>query len=254
MPSSPIKSKTIDTPYFNPYKLDASPHYVARIDMMGARAAMTRSLTVSARFIGKLHVAMLQAPRDNVAALVPTIDGAYIACEKRDDLLDVMRSVFRSLAASFVAEKNRYHQFLIRGGIAYGPIVLGSSISKTESTLLAKPLNHSYRDAILLGIPVVQAYEVEADAPPFGIGVHVSARAFAPEESKPFNSTFWKWLDKKRTTDNELFGQLKYALDHYYSFMQSHSHELDYPLKDQERHIALYKEYFWTADDEAGSS
>lgn len=235
-----------ETPYFDASELEAEELYVGRIDMMGARAAMTRSIHVSANFIGKLHVALLNAPRNLVRALVPTVDGAYIVAASRRDLTAFMRPVFRSLAAAFVAETNRYHKFLVRGGIAYGPVVLGSSLSKSNSAVFAPPASHGYRDAILLGFPVVQAYDVEANAPPFGVRVDTSARAFAPDSTAPMRSAYWKWFENG---DTKLVRQLKDSLERYFLFMRSHEHELGYKAEDRERHEALYREYFWSQDD-----
>ena len=77
----PPTSDRILAPDFHADDLRPEPFYVARLDMMGARAAMTRSIQASAAFIGKLHVAMLEAPRDELVAMVPTIDGAYVVCK-----------------------------------------------------------------------------------------------------------------------------------------------------------------------------
>jgi class 3 adenylate cyclase len=236
-----------DTPYFDASELETQDRYVGRIDMMGARAAMTRSVKVSGNFIGKLHVALLNAPRTTSMALIPTVDGAYIVAAERTALTEFMRHAFRSLARAFVAEENRYRQFVVRGGIAYGPVVLGSSLSKTESAVLARPAHAGYRDAILIGFPVVQAYEVEASAPPFGVSVHESARAFAPDTATPLRSSYWKWYDQ---TDSALFTNLKRRLKEYFSFMKFHEYELGYPTPERLRHESLFAEYFWEAEDE----
>lgn len=237
-----------EKPYFNAKSLAPSPYYVARIDMMGARAAMTRSISVSGNFIGKLHVALLEAAGGSADALIPTIDGAYIVCKERKDVESILGATLRSLARLFVDESNRYRQFIARGGIAYGPIVLGSSLGDPESRILAQPgSNAEYRDNILIGIPVVQAYDVETTAPPFGVRVHPSAKAFAPEGNSPFPSNYWRWYDKHQ--DKELVEQLRECLDRYFEFMAAHEHELEYPAHERERHDVLRREYFWTPED-----
>src|SRR5262245_22403179 len=180
-----------NTPYFDATDLSSEHYYVGRLDMMGARAAMTRSLAVSGNFIGKLHVAIIEAQRDDIAALVPTVDGAYIVGRNRFTLLSHMRDALRSLANAFVSPNYLYRRAVVRGGLAYGPVVLGSSLA-SASHCLSHQKNAAYRDSIIIGMPVVQAYEVEEQAPPFGVRVHISARTFAPDE-KPLNSTYWRW-------------------------------------------------------------
>jgi hypothetical protein len=212
---------------------------------------MTRSITVSANFVCKMHVALLEAPRKGVEAIVPTIDGAYIVCSQRDDLLNSMRSAMKRLANLFVGETNRYEQFLVRGGIAYGPVVLGSTMGKDESKVFQNEQNRSYVDTILIGMPVIQAYEVESSAPPFGVRVDMSARAFAPEGEKPMRSAYWRWHEKGK--DDELVKSIKVGLDRYFAFMKAHEHEVGYKEEDRKRHDALWREYFWSSDDEKKS-
>lgn len=246
MPSPSKKPSTTkrDVPYFDASDLTPEYYYVGRLDMMGARAAMTRSVGVSGNFIGKLHVAMLEAPRAALAALVPTVDGAYIVAKERDVVLDHMRAALRSLAKSFVNGENRYRQFVVRGGLAYGPVVLGASL-ESASDCLAHPANAAYRDSILIGTPVVQAYEVEEKAPPFGVRVDMSARTFA-SDGKPFGSAYWRWW-KQDNADAALASKLKEKLRKYFEFMREHAIELDYPPDAIARHEQLTNEYFASA-------
>lgn len=231
-----------DTPYFDSSGLTSRPFYVGRIDMMGAKAAMTRSISVSANFVGKLHVALLRAPRQPLKALIPTVDGAYIISDSRAALQAHMGHALRSLARLFVAEKNRYNKFIPRGGIAYGPVVLGEDFGPNSSDDLARET--TYRDSIVIGMPVVQAYEVEERAPPFGVSVHVSARAFAPEDGRPLVSSYWKWWQKDND-DRNLVLRLKESVNQYFEFMESHELELDYPKSAIDRHRKLFQEYTW---------
>lgn len=237
-----------DVPYFDATGLVPDDYYVGRLDMMGARAAMARSVRVAGNFIGKLHVAMLEAPRDDLAALIPTIDGAYIVSKTKDAVLSHMRVAIRSLARAFVAADNRYRQSIVRGGLAYGPIVLGSSLTDA-SECLGSPQNAAYRDSILLGIPVVQAYEVEEQAPPFGVRVHTSARTFSPDGTQPLNSTYWRWWKSTGATqqDSSLAAKLKVSVRKYFEFMREHEVELDYPSSAIDKHEKLAKEYFASA-------
>lgn len=244
-PRPKSKSPDTDTPYFDATDLAADSYYVGRLDMMGAKAAMSRSIRVAGNFIGKLHVAMLEAPRDNLDALIPTVDGAYIIAKTKAGVLDHLRATIRSLAKGFVATDNLYRQAMVRGGLAYGPVVLGASLAES-SKCFALPGNSAYRDTILIGVPVVQAYEVEEQAPPFGVRVHPSARTFAPNGDTPFGSAYWRWWKDEEATsqDKALASRLKESVGRYFAFMREHEVELDYVSNAIDKHQKLAKEYF----------
>jgi hypothetical protein len=44
------------------------------------------------------------------------------------------------------------------------------------------------RQALLIGMPMIHAYQTERQAPPFGIFVHESARSFAPGNEVPLSA------------------------------------------------------------------
>jgi hypothetical protein len=237
-----------DTPYFDGSGIITGNYYVGRLDMMGARAAMARSVQVAANFIGKLHVAILEAPRNALDTIIPTIDGAYIVGRTKLAVLDHMGASIRALARSFVAANNNYRKFIVRGGLAYGPVALGSSMIDA-SECLSEKRNAGYRDSILVGMPVVQACEVEEQAPPFGVRVHTSARTFSPDGSTPLNSTYWRWWRLKDDPHNDkpLAAKLKVAVVNYFRFMREHEVELEYPRLAIDKHEQLANEYFASA-------
>ena len=237
-----------DIPYFDATGIVTEKCYVGRLDMMGARAAMARSVKVAGNFIGKLHVAILEPPRTDLAAIIPTIDGAYIVGKSKEAVLHHMGASIRALAAGFVMASNNYRRFIVRGGLAYGPVAMGSSMMDASECLSQKH-NSVYRDAILVGIPVVQAYEVEEQAPPFGVRVHTSARTFSPDGALPLNSTYWRWWKSADAAlkDKDLAAKLKKAVASYYEFMRKHEVELDYPRSAMDRHEQLANEYFASA-------
>src|SRR5438309_875923 len=101
------------------------------------------------------------------------------------DPLNFLRGVFGALGHEFnVTEENRF-RFIVRGGLAFGPAIHGADVPAAASSVVAGP--RQYRDSILLGMPMVQAHLAEADAPPFGVFVHESARAFAPRGEEPLH-------------------------------------------------------------------
>jgi hypothetical protein len=46
---------------------------------------------------------------------------------------------------------------------------------------------------VAFGPAIIQAYRGESAAPPYGIAIHESARAFAPVGTSPFLMTHWLW-------------------------------------------------------------
>lgn len=107
------------------YLPQALPEYIAWVDVMGTQASMSRSLAISANFIFKLHTAALQAPNQNVT-LYPVMDGFYASSSDKGEILDFLRSVFQEVAAEFNGEPVEHHRFIIKGALAFGPVIHGS--------------------------------------------------------------------------------------------------------------------------------
>lgn len=174
--------------YFNSQHLAApSVEYVTWFDVMGTQACMGRSISATANFVFKLHIAALESCTP-VVRLYPVMDGVYASCPTQSDFMTFLRSVFQKVAADFVEAGDHSHRLVIRGGIAFGPVYHGHALGAQASQVLAQ--HAAYRDHILLGLPMVQAHLSEALAPPFGLFVHESARTFAPANTQPLHSVW----------------------------------------------------------------
>lgn len=226
-------------PYFNAQHLPASTNeYVAWFDVMGTQASMSRSVRATANFVFKLHAAALQAPRVGVR-LYPVMDGLYAATPTQDGILKFLEGVFSSLATEFIAEKHALHRFLLRGGLAYGPVIHGAGIGAEASDTLAA--NVQYRDAILLGMPMVQAHQIESLAPPFGIAVHESARAFSPEGTEPLHVAWLRWSNSPK---NAPWATAEKAILAHLDYFEKRSGPLSYPKDRIAAHRQMVQEYF----------
>lgn len=172
--------------YFDARELPApTDEYVAWIDVMGIQSHMSRSINVAANFMGKLHVAVLDAPLDGVS-LYPIMDGLYATSPSRKALEDFLRHILTALAKLFVSEKHCHFQFIVRGAIAYGQIYHGRNIGDAASKRLAeKP---GYRASLLLGEPIIHSNQGERNAPPFGVFIHETARTSDDGE-------WWRWFN-----------------------------------------------------------
>jgi hypothetical protein len=93
---------------------------------------------------------------------------------------------------------------------------------------------------------MAQAYRAEREAPPFGIAVHSSARAFAPEGDRPFR---FIWLDWFRTSDPQVNArEMLEQLNVYFDWQVKHCNMTGYDSKRIEYHRKLSVEYFTAGD------
>jgi hypothetical protein len=224
---------------FNANHLPApTPEYVAWVDIMGTQASMSRSLSVTANFIFKLHTAALQAPHAQVR-VYPVMDGFYAAAIDQLSMLSFLRSVFVAAAEEFNGTANNAHRFVIRGGLAYGPVIHGNAIPAAASQVLGG--HAGYRDLILLGMPIVQAHLCEANAPPFGVFIHESARAFAPVGAQPFHHTWWQWVN---AGNQAIWNGLMGNLNGYFDWCAQRAFRIGYPGDRITAHRELARQFF----------
>jgi len=209
---------------------------------MGTQATMFRSVKIAANFVCKLHDAVLvhKEVLDGKGRLHPMLDGLYITCESQHTLKEFLSNVFLVLAHTFISEMEPHHQFLVRGCIAYGPIYTGDDITENASKRLYK--EESYRAGLLLGMPITQAYRGESHAPPFGLFIDESARAFAPPDEEPFPFIWWRWLPKHDETTLE--PSMRGALLRYFRWQLAHSRMTGYEVDRIKEHCRLAKEYW----------
>jgi hypothetical protein len=215
----------------------AESEYVAWVDVMGTQMAMSRSIKITANFIFKLHMAAIRSFSDAVK-LYPVMDGFYVAAKKQADMLTFLRNVYRQVADEFVSTTKSQHRFMIRGGLAFGPVIHGDNVGGCSRELKEES---SYANQILLGVPMVQAHLCERDAPPFGIFVHESARSFAPEGSDSLHWIWWRWDNaESKATWSHLAVKLK---DHFV-WCKERAQAIGYPVDRIEAHRLMVEQYF----------
>jgi hypothetical protein len=219
----------------------ATNEYVAWVDVMGIQSAMSRSLSISANFIFKLHIAALGAPRNSVQ-LYPVMDGFYASSPNKEDILNFLRSVMSSVGQTFLETTEPLHKFIVRGALAFGPVVHGSQVPETVDSGLVG--HDQYKSSILLGMPIVQANKSEGSAPPFGIYLHESVRAFAPDGEQPFHHVWWKWVNPDLVP---VWNNLLQQLNAHYDWCSGKPNRLLYDASRIAAHKQLANEYF-TAD------
>jgi hypothetical protein len=218
--------------------LPATHKYVGWVDVMGSQSVMLRSLNMSAHFLMKLHLASLHA-HDSSIELFPVIDGIYACSSSQKTILNFLNKVNSALAITFILEPIPLHKFMIRSGLAYGPVITGK-----ETLACAAELRDNSQQVkqIFFGAPLTQAFQIEKKAAPFGVALHESVRSFAPNKETPMSGTYWKWW--KHPNEDALALELFESLKKYYTWCLAHTAMLSYDKNDIERHIELAKEYF----------
>jgi hypothetical protein len=218
--------------------LPATHKYVGWIDVMGSQSVMLRSLNMSAHFLMKLHLASLHA-HDSSIMLFPVIDGIYACSTSQKAILNFLNRVNSALAITFILEPVSLHKFMVRSGLAYGPVITGKETLACADELRE---NSKHISQVFFGAPLTQAFQIEKKSAPFGVSLHESVRSFAPIKETPMSGTYWKWW--KRPQEDALALELFDSLKKYYAWCLAHTAMLSYEKADIERHIELAKEYF----------
>lgn len=211
--------------------------YVAWVDVMGTQIAMSRSTKTTANFIFKLHIAAIRAYSEAVK-LYPVMDGFYVAAKRQADMLGFLRTVYRQVADEFISATKPHHRFMIRGGLAFGPVIHGDTVGGCSPELKEKS---NYANQILLGLPMVQAHLSERDAPPFGVFVHESARSFAPEGSDSLHWIWWCWENPE---SKNTWVQLGAKLKEHFNWCKERAQAIGYSEERIEVHKKMVAQYF----------
>jgi hypothetical protein len=188
---------------FNSEHLEPAANvYVGWLDLMGAGHTMSVSVRKSANFLTRLHIAVHRAVTavGFSGRLLTINDGVFIVTPSKRELMSVMGRALILLACDFVAVPRPHDRFLMRGGIAYGPVYFGADLIPG---LAPKKLreNAGFLEPVMFGPAIIQAYRAESSAPPYGVAVHESARAFFPPSEEPFRMTHWLWWAPNEDVD-----------------------------------------------------
>jgi hypothetical protein len=202
--------------------------YVAWLDMMGAGFLMNTSLQKSANALARLHTAVELARQLTSYSddLLPMNDGLFMISSSKLAVMKLVQQTMIFLSARFINTLVHQERFLIRGAIAYGPVVTGTHLAKGFARKKLRQ-NSAFVKNVFFGPPIVQAFEAERNAPPYGIAIHESARAFAESGQRPFQGNLWLWWHKNDDgslpphapplTDLKML--MKTKLDEYFDWM-----------------------------------
>lgn len=233
--------------YFNARKLPKSQNeYVAFIDIMGTRTHMKVSVGQTANFIFKLHAAIIQAWREKPYRNVfvyPVMDGAYITAGNKEDIENIVVRIYRSLYEVFIKEKESRFYYLVRGAIAYGEVIHGHHVPYNASKAFEMSLG--YKDNILLGSAMINAYDGENKVAPFGVYIDESAIKRGQAGKTGAFPVDWKWYNSSTLkVDPNTPSLLRQKIKLYLEEMKDEHHPLHYETAKIEKHLMLTDDYF----------
>jgi hypothetical protein len=226
---------------FYPYNMSAaSEQYVCWIDVMGSQETMLNSLYIASNFLMKLHMAALKVAEEFPVNLYPAIDGVYICSTSPRNMLSFLNRTYSALATTFIIETEERFKFKVRGGLAYGQVVMGNQVLNCAGILQK---NQQHTKSVLLGSALTHAFRVEKEAPPFGIKLDKSVIDKIQEISS-FNKCLKWWEVYARPLDRFLAYELYYSLKNHYIWCSANSEKIGYLKEAIGKHESLVDEYF----------
>jgi hypothetical protein len=214
--------------------------FVCWIDVMGSQTIMMTSIRRAANFLFKFHTCALKSieeagSNNKSVKCYPVMDGIYLASADLPSLQVVINRIFKQLANLFIKTDRLEYRFVVRGAIAYGPVIHGRDVNDKCCPDLFKDTT-GYREKLLLGMPISQCYSDERKAPPFGVYMHDSAIAFGD-----FSGRFYSWW---QMSDKELIENLSKGIEEYFNDCKKRKYSLGMEEDKIDKYIALSAEYF----------
>ena len=204
---------------------------------MGMKSTMLRSFSKSTIFMGKMHSALSSLKLENTQVKIyPVMDGAYVVSVDREAIFEFIDKLFTRLAKVFVATDKPENCFLVRGCLAYGPVIGGNMIDKSVSRQLAE--NAEYKGRLLFGFPMSLAYDGEHKAPPFGLYLDTTVRVVV---NNRLSGIWYRWCK-----DEPLRNGIVKGLTAYFVWARKKHIELMYDEAKIKNHEQLCNQY-WDA-------
>lgn len=233
--------------YFNCEELgNAEAAFVLWMDCMGTNCFMKRSIKTAANFIFKFQSCVANVCNGQKGVhIYPVMDGVYITHKSCTVILLIARSIMKEMSMQFVEEKNVQFRYFVRGAIAYGDVYHGKSLplsaftnkkDKEEKVKVKK-------EAILLGTPVIQAYQTESLAPPLGIAIHSSCR-LSPERDLRMFHEWYLWNADNQTNEPLVsIDRIEIAAKEYFDLYRNQTTYSGYDKDKIDNHELLLKQY-----------
>ena len=228
-------------------------YYVGWLDVMGAGSLMQTSMQKTANCLVRLHMSVELARQDTGfgGRIVTINDGVFVITDSKAELMSLFQTIMIHLAARFIETIREQDRFLVRGGIAYGPVIFGSDLEDGIGPKKARRRN--FLSQIQFGPAISLAYKAESSAPPFGIHVDVSARSFSSAGARPFQQKQWLWwqsVDGNPSLKNlpsltDLRDCLALRLEEYFDWLESSLVHFDLKKEKLDAYRQACTQYFF---------
>jgi hypothetical protein len=210
--------------------------FVAWCDVMGGGSIM-RSVHKTAiyRVIQFQRLVLLSLKSHDAITVIPINDGVFLVSQDFDDLYTCLQDLLQRIVRVNLNKAKlgqMQYLFLARASVAYGPVTLGNDPAFEWEEI--ESIRPGYSKQLVIGLPVIQAYESESKAPPLGILLHETVLAQIPSMRGPFA----RWQPED---DIDVVEEI---LQRYFSFQIMHQFELGFDAKKAEHYIAVAREYF----------
>lgn len=221
-------------------KIEPRNEFVCWVDTMGTKRKMSESFKGSIDFMIRFHRCLQISIKQTGKALYyyPVMDGIYFTCDNVDNLKSILCVFYTNVAEEFLSEENMKNKFVIRGAIAYGETFHGESILDD----MCKDFSDDVKNNILVGTPMIQAYQSESLCPPFGIYIHESAR-----KKDAFQSKYFYWYQNSK--DNKFKTELRNSSMAYFNWCKKFHSYLEMEEKKIDGYLHLIDEFYGNMDE-----
>lgn len=211
-------------------------NYVCWLDVMGMQKTMSRSLAKAMNFMLKFHNGIVEALQNSDVKCYPLMDGVYLAAEDLEQLKNVINAVYARMA-HIAFSRDPQHCFVIRGAIAKGTILHGRDLREKDLKFdCAKLLQEGHVEQLMMGMPIIQAYLSERNAPPFGVYIHESARVYGD-----LQGCYYYWWHEGCQVNIQ---RLADDLNRYFAWCGQNKYQLEMDEHKIRQYEELVAEYF----------
>ncbi|NLH94095.1 MAG: hypothetical protein GX466_07765 [Candidatus Cloacimonetes bacterium] len=224
--------------------------YVFWVDIMGTKSIMTIAPIKGTYYMMRMHIGLLEVKNKyNNIVVFPMNDGLFVICERRNELLTFINEYMYLLFNIATGRDNKKRiaytfnmetSFLVKGVLSYGPIYYQDGLTNCNRNLV---FFKEYTDKLISGMPMIQAYESEKYAPPFGIYIHETVRAFHHQDDTPLAYVFWKWWEKLSEYDY-IKPMVRDYVEEYLNYCKAFPEAYLFPLESIESNLSKARSYF----------
>jgi hypothetical protein len=230
----------IDINSLNPIS-DITQEWVSWVDIMGIKNIFKKSDRSPTVYILKLHneINRVKKLKFNDIGYYPVMDGSFLTSNSLSRLINFMTEIFIRVANEFMIEKKLLYRFMIRGGLSYGSVLHGYSISDK----IVAHLDQSDLNKLIFGEALCCACESENNTPPFMIKIHKNSINKFIKTNQDYliipnsNDIYVKWFNS-----NFDISKLRDEIKSYFDWHNLNNHLVEYPDKKKQEHLKMFRE------------